>query len=169
MVYQVNDKIRLRSFLVVDDSGNKFGELTKPEALMKAQEMNLDLVLISPNSSPAVAKIMDYGKFLYEQKKKEKRSRKNQNQVKVKEIYVKPNIGEHDLNWRADNAKKWLTEGNRVKFTVQTYGRLTLHEDLVFAIYERFLKLIGDLGKPEDKLKKINPKNHEVIIIPTKK
>lgn len=168
MSHTINDKIRAKKMLVIDNEGNKLGEMSKIDAINLANEKNLDLVLISPNATVPVAKIIDYGKYLYELNKKAKKSKKNQNSVKVKEIYVKPNIGDHDLNWRADNARRWILEGNRVKFTVQTYGRLTLHQDLVQAIYEKFSSIIEDVAKPESGLKKLNAKNHEVIFVPKK-
>jgi translation initiation factor IF-3 len=94
----INDKIRVRNLLIINEAGEKLGPMTNQEALLKARELGLDLVLISPNAPVPVAKIMNFGKFQYELKKRDKKSKQNHVEVKVKEIYVKPNIGDHDIN-----------------------------------------------------------------------
>ena len=119
----INGQIREKEVQVIDENGEKKGVLPIAEALELAEERNLDLVLVAPNSSPVVCKIMNYGKYKFEQAKKEKESRKNQKAVEIKEIRVSSNIGEHDFNFKSKNARSFLESGNKVKFTLRFRGR----------------------------------------------
>ncbi len=115
---RINREIRARKVRVISSTGEQIGLLDTEEALRRAEQQKLDLVEIAPNASPPVCKIIDYGKFRYDQTKREKESKKASHQVKVKEVKVKPNIGEHDLDTKMRHAKGFLEKGNKVKFTI---------------------------------------------------
>ena len=119
----VNEQIRENQVQVIDEQGAKLGLMKTSEAILKAEEKNLDLVLVAPNAKPPVCKIMNYGKYKFEQAKKEKEARKNQKTVEIKELRVTPNIEEHDFNFKSKNARKFLEDGNKVKITVRFRGR----------------------------------------------
>ncbi|HBN85290.1 MAG TPA: translation initiation factor IF-3, partial [Clostridiales bacterium] len=121
--YLVNDQIRANEVRVVTDDGKPLGIMSIVEAQAKADEYGMDLVLIVPNATPPVCKIIDYGKFLFEQTKKIKDAKKKQKVVTVKEIWLKPKIEEHDFNFKLKNASKFLQDGDKVKVTVRFRGR----------------------------------------------
>ncbi|MDR0857072.1 MAG: translation initiation factor IF-3 [Mycoplasmataceae bacterium] len=166
----INEQIRESKLIVITSDGTKLGEMTRQEALNKANEADLDLVLIAPGSEnrSGVAKIIDYGKFLYELKAKEKASKKNQSVSKTKEIKVRPQIGIHDLTWRAKNAIEWLKEGNVVKFKIQAFGRIGTKQEIIEETYNKFVELIGDAGKVITPLKKLSPVLYEASIVKNK-
>ena len=119
----INGQIRAKDVQLISDSGEKMGIVPLSRALELAGERKLDLVLVSPNSEIPVCKIMNYGKYKFEQAKREKESRKNQKAVETKEIRVTPNIGDHDFSFKCKNARGFLESGNKVKFTVRFRGR----------------------------------------------
>ncbi len=166
--FVLNEDIREKTLLVIDDKGNKLGTMSKDEALELAKQKDLDLVLFSSGDLPT-AKIIDYGKFIYESKKKNKESKKNQVQVKNKEIKVKPVIGTHDLNVRVENAKKWLDSGYRIRFVVLAYGRIGTKTDQIFEVYEKFISLVGDKAIVQSPLKKASGVQYESFLIPNNK
>ena len=158
--------------LVIDENGQKLGILSRNEALREAEKRGYDLVLIVPSNqsknNQAIAKIADYGKMLYEQKVKERMSKKNQTITKVKEIKVRPQIAENDLRWMAKNATNWLNDGNQVKFKIKAYGRIGFKLELIEETYNKFLNLIGEIGKVQIPLKKVTPILYEAIIVKNK-
>ncbi len=158
--------------LVIDENGQKLGILSRNEALREAEKRGYDLVLIVPSNqsknNQAIAKITDYGKMLYEQKVKERLSKKNQTITKVKEIKVRPQIAENDLRWMAKNATNWLNDGNQVKFKIKAYGRIGFKLELIEETYNKFLNLIGEIGKVQIPLKKVTPVLYEAIIVKNK-
>ncbi len=158
--------------LVIDENGQKLGILSRNEALREAEKRGYDLVLIVPSNQSknnnAIAKITDYGKMLYEQKVKERMSKKNQTITKVKEIKVRPQIAENDLRWMAKNATNWLNDGNQVKFKIKAYGRIGFKIELIEETYNKFLNLIGEIGKVQIPLKKVTPVLYEAIIVKNK-
>ena len=167
----INNQIRDHELNVIDENGKNLGKMSKRDAIALAEERGYDLVLINParqSEQLSIAKIADYGKMLYEQKVKERQSRKNQNVVKVKEIKVKPQIAENDLKWMAKNAIGWLTDGNQVKFKIKAYGRIGAKQELINETYEKFLALIGTIGKVQSPLKKVTPVLYEATIIKNK-
>lgn len=166
--FVLNEQIRENRLLIIDDEGNKLGEMSKQEALELAQSKGMDLVLFSSGDKP-IAKIIDYGKFVYENKKKNKENKKNQVKVKNKEIKVKPAIGMHDLEVRVKNAKEWLESGYRIRFVVLTYGRIATKVDLVFELYNKFIELVGDVATIQQPLKKVSNVQYESFLIPAKK
>ncbi|MFB5192034.1 translation initiation factor IF-3 [Alicyclobacillus fastidiosus] len=128
--YQVNDGIRAREVRVVDQENEQLGIMSLRDALRLAEERNLDLVNVAPNAKPPVCRIMDFGKFKYEQSKKEKESRKNQKVVLLKEVRMTPNIDEHDFNVKLKNVLKFLKDGSKVKVSVRFRGREITHQSI---------------------------------------
>lgn len=121
--YSINQEIREKELRVVGSDGEQLGIISSAEALKIAEGKDLDLVMISPNAKPPVCKIMDFGKFIYEQSKKEKEAKKNQKVVSIKEVRVSLTIEEHDIDIKAKNARKFLLDGDKVKITVRFRGR----------------------------------------------
>lgn len=162
----MNDKIRFKSLIVIDEKGNNLGERSRDQALELANKLNLDLVVISEKGNLPIAKILDYGKFLYEQKRKKKSNKKNQVIVKNKEIKVKPLIGDHDLNVRIKNAKKWLADGHRVMFIIEARGRMSTKPEYVNIVYKKFVDELTDFGKVQIEKKRVNDFRYETLILP---
>ena len=145
----INGQIREKEVQVIDENGEKKGVLPISEALDLAEEKNLDLVLVAPNSNPVVCKIMNYGKYKFEQAKKEKESRKNQKAVEIKEIRVSSNIGEHDFNFKSKNARSFLESGNKVKFTLRFRGRELNNVKAGENILNKFAESLEDIATVE--------------------
>lgn len=144
--YQINNDIRDKEVRVISDSGEQLGILTIEKALDLAEEQDLDLVKISPNAVPPVCKIMDYGKFRYEQTKREKEAKKNQRVVEIKEIRMSPGIDTNDFNVKLRNAQKFLKEGNRCKVTVRFRGREMAHTNIGKELLMRFAEECEELA-----------------------
>lgn len=142
---RVNDQIRIPVVMVVKD-GQNLGTFSTSEALKIARADGLDLVEISPHSKPPVCRIMDYGKFKYEQSIKEKEKKKNQKQNQDKEIRLSPAIGEHDLLIKIGHAREFLEKGLRVRFSLQYKGRMNTHKELGFKVMERITQELLELG-----------------------
>ena len=134
----MNEKIRAREIRVIGDDGEQFGILSVNEALALATEKNLDLVEISPNATPPVWKIMDYGKFKYEKTKKEKENKKKQKNVVIKEIRIKPHIDEHDKETKISQIKKFIEKEYKVKISLRLSGREKLHAESAVKILDEF-------------------------------
>jgi translation initiation factor IF-3 len=134
---------------VITDSGEQLGILTFHEAIQKAQELGLDLVEIVPTAAPPVCKIIDYGKFRYDQTKREKESKKSQHQVKVKELKISPNISEHDLEVKLRQAKEFLEKGNKVKISCVFRGREMMHQDIGFKLMQRSTQVLEEVAVVE--------------------
>ncbi|QED23340.1 translation initiation factor IF-3 [Candidatus Deianiraea vastatrix] len=128
--YKINNQIVAKSVRVIDSDGNALGILSREEALLKAGEFKLDLIEISPNSEPPVCKIANFGKMRYELQKKEIEKRKNTKKVDTKEIRIGVNIGEHDYNVKLNHAKKFIEDGDKVKFVMLLRGRQNHHKDI---------------------------------------
>ena len=147
----INRQIRENKVQVIDENGNKLGVKNIEEALNLAGQKDLDLVLVAPNVNPPVCKIMNYGKYKFEQAKKEKEARKNQKTFDTKEIRITPNIDEHDFNFKCKNAKKFIEDGDKVKVTVRFRGRelnyLKAGEDTL----SRFIEALSDIAIVEKK------------------
>jgi len=135
---RMNEKIRAREIRVIGEDGEQFGILTVNEALALAAEKNLDLVEISPNATPPVCKIMDYGKFKYEKTKKEKENKKKQKNVVIKEIRIKPHIDEHDKETKISQIKKFIEKEYKVKISLRLSGREKLHAESAVKILDEF-------------------------------
>jgi len=126
----VNERIRIREVRLIDEEGRQIGIIPTREALDMARERGLDLVEVAPNASPPVCRLMDYGKFRYEQSRKERESRKNQHVTRLKEVRVEPKIGKADLETKGRQAAKFLDGGDKVKLTVLFRGRSITHPEL---------------------------------------
>lgn len=146
---RINREIRADRLRVITESGEQIGILTLREALAKAEEMGMDLVEISPQARPPVAKIIDYGKFRYMQQKREKDSKKSQVQIKVKEIKLKPNIDTHDFDTKLKHAREFLVKGNKVRITCMFRGREMLHLDLGEKVVNQFCHDLSDVSTVE--------------------
>ena len=147
----INRQIREKEVQVISDDGEKLGVLSIDEAIEIAEEKNLDLVLVSPNATPVVCKLMNYGKYKFEQAKKEKESRKNQKTVELKEIRVTPNIGDHDFSFKSKNARTFLESGNKVKFTVRFRGRELNNTKAGEIVLNKFIEDLSDISTVEKK------------------
>jgi translation initiation factor IF-3 len=148
---RINERIRAREVLVVDDEGNRRGVIPLSEALEMAREADLDLVEVAPNSVPPVCRLLDYGKFKYDQAKKERESRKGQHASVLREIRMRPKIDTHDLQMKARNAEKFLKGGDKVKVTVMFRGREMVHPEIGRAILDAVaeqLKEVSVIEKP---------------------
>lgn len=149
MNLRINKQIRAPKVRVIGPEGDQIGILPIREALTKAQEANLDLVEISPNAQPPVCKIIDYGKFRYDQTKREKEGKKAQHQVKIKEIKLKPNIDEHDFQTKLKQARQFVEKGNKVKVTCMFRGREMAHPELGQKIVQSFCRGLEDIALVE--------------------
>jgi translation initiation factor IF-3 len=131
---------------LIDDEGRQIGIIPTREALEMARERGLDLVEVAPNASPPVCRLMDYGKFRYEQSRKERDSRRNQHVIKLKEVRIEPKIGDHDLETKGRQAAKFLDAGDKVKLTVLFRGRSITHPELGKELLERLAVQLQDHG-----------------------
>jgi len=160
----INEAIRASELRVVGEEGENLGILSKADALKKSQEAGLDLIEISPNAKPPVAKIMDYGKFAYVEKKKASAQRAKSHRAETKNVQVKIATGEHDLALKAKRASVWLEEGHRVKVELYLRGRSKyLDKNFLNTRIDRFLKLLRVSYKVESETKK-GPKGLFMII-----
>ena len=147
--HQINDEIRAREVRLVGPESEQLGIKPLREALQMAIEMNLDLVNVAPTAKPPVCRIMDYGKFRYEQQKKEKEARKNQKVIDIKEVWFRANIDEHDYQTKFRNVVKFLNEGDKVKASVRFRGREIAHADLGKRILDRLSKEVAEICNVE--------------------
>ncbi|WP_252315661.1 translation initiation factor IF-3 [Sinobaca sp. H24] len=150
---KLNDGIRAREVRLIDANGDQLGVKSKSEALELAQKANLDLVLVAPNAKPPVCRIMDHGKFRYEQQKKDKEARKKQKIINIKEVRLSPNIEEHDYNTKLRNARKFLDKGDKVKAAIRFRGRMITHSDIGKKVLDRLAKDCEDVSTIETKPK----------------
>ncbi|WLR53285.1 translation initiation factor IF-3 [Bacillus tianshenii] len=149
----VNESIRAREVRLIGANGDQVGVKSRNEALEMAQNANLDLVMVAPNAKPPVCRIMDYGKYRYEQQKKDKEARKKQKIINIKEVRLSPGIEEHDFNTKLRNARKFLEKGDKVKASIRFRGRAITHKDLGQKVLERFAEECAELGTVETKPK----------------
>ncbi|AUJ26029.1 translation initiation factor IF-3 [Virgibacillus dokdonensis] len=149
----VNEKIRAREVRLIDANGDQLGVKPRQEALEIARKRNLDLVLVAPNAKPPVCRIMDYGKYRFEQQKKEKEARKKQKVINVKEVRFTPGIGDHDFETKLKNARKFLEKGDKVKAAVRFRGRAITHKELGREVLDRFAEEVKDIATVETKPK----------------
>ena len=147
--HQLNDEIMDKEIRVIGADGAQLRIMSSADALKMAYEKDLDLVKIAPNATPPVCKIMDYGKFRFEQMKKEKEAKKNQRVVEVKEVRMSPNIDTNDFNVKLKNAQKFLKEGNRVKVTVRFRGREMANTSIGQELLVKFGEGCAEMGSVE--------------------
>lgn len=163
--HQINEEIRDKELRVIGANGDQLGIMSSADALALAEEKELDLVKIAPNAVPPVCKIMDYGKFRFEQLKKEKEAKKNQRVVEVKEIRMSPSIDTNDLNTKVKNAMKFLKDGNRVKVTVRFRGREMAHTSLGEVLLKQFGESCAEVATVE-KGAKLEGRNMSMFLSP---
>jgi translation initiation factor IF-3 len=142
----MNERIRAREIRVIDADGNQLGIMAPYDAIKRAREQNLDLVEISPNAAPPVCRIMDYGKFLYEQEKKERAAKKNQKQIVLKEVKFSVNVDEHDYVTKRNHVLRFLSDGDKVKASLRFRGREMAHQNLGREVLDRLVREVGDKG-----------------------
>ena len=165
--HQINEDIRDKEVRVISSTGEQLGIMSAIEALRIAEDENLDLVKISPNAVPPVCKIMNYGKFKFEQAKKEKENRKNQKIVELKEIYLSMTIDIGDLNVKAKKTTEMLGDGNKVKVSIRMRGRQMAHAAMGVDVMKRFFEMLG--GKANmDKAPTTEGRNILMILSPAK-
>ena len=142
----INEQIRDKEIRLIGSDGEQLGIMSSREALKKAEEAELDLIKIAPKAQPPVCKIMDYGKYRYELQKKEKEAKKKQKSVEIKEIRLSPNVEINDLKTKANNARKFLEKGDKVKVTLRFRGREMAHVDSSKHILEDFAEKLSDIA-----------------------
>ena len=142
----INEQIRDREVRLIGADGEQLGIMSAREAMKIAQEAELDLVKIAPTAKPPVCKIIDYGKYKYEQTRKEKEARKKQKTVELKEVRLSPNIDTNDLNTKINNAKKFISKGNKVKVTLRFRGREMAHVQQSKHILDDFAEALADVA-----------------------
>ena len=164
---RINEEIRCKEVRLVDDAGEQLGVMPPREAMKIAAEKNLDLVEVAPNAVPPVCRIMNYGKFKYEQSKKEREAKKNQKVINIKEVKLRPNIEENDFQTKARNAVKFLQAGDKVKVTIMFRGREITHPELGKSLCDRLAQDVKDFAKVE-KEAKVEGRNMIMILSPIK-
>ena len=165
--HQINAEIRDNEVRLIGETGEQLGIVSSREALRIAEDAGLDLVKISPNATPPVCKVMNYGKFLFEQNKKAKEAKKNQKVVEIKEVWLSMTIDVGDLNVKAKQAQKFLAAGNKVKVSIRMRGRQMAHSELGLEVMSKFYEIVKDFGTMEK-----NPltegRNIWMMLAPTK-
>lgn len=161
----INEEIREKEIRLIDSDGTMIGITSAKEAQKLANSKNLDLVKIAPQANPPVCRIMDYGKYMFELAKKEKEARKNQKVINIKEVWLKPTIEEHDFNFKARNACKFLKDGDKVKVSVRFRGREVNYTSLGEEVLQKFAEAIKDVGVVEKK-PKLEGKSMVMIVNP---
>ena len=158
-----NRQIRAKEVQLISEKGEKLGIIPLEQALEKAEDKNLDLVLVAPNSNPPVCKIMNYGKYKFEQAKREKEAKKKQKVLELKEIRITPNIEKHDFDFKAKNARKFLTDGNKVKITVRFRGREVNNSQAGEVVLNKFIENLEDISQVERR-PKLEGRNMFIIL-----
>lgn len=163
---RINEGIRIPRVLVIDENGVSLGEIYTNEAISIARERSLDLVEVSPKAHPPVCRIMDYGKYLYQQSKQQKVAKAKQKKVEIKGVRIGLRTDEHDLSFKKAQTEKFLRQGNKVKIDIVLRGREKAHQDLARKNLQDFLTAIEVPHKIEDQIKRF-PGGFNVIIAPT--
>lgn len=163
----MNDDIRVSEVRCNVDGGESLGIISTDEAMTKANELGLDLVLIAPNAKPPVAKIMDYGKYKYQEEKKLKEQRKNQTKIDVKEIKLSVKIAENDITYKVKHAREFLEKGKHVKFRVFLRGREMAHPEAAKEVLERVWPMVEDIATME-KPPKFEGRYYNMYVVPKK-
>ncbi|MFH0778508.1 MAG: translation initiation factor IF-3 [Candidatus Eisenbacteria bacterium] len=162
---RVNDRIRAASVRVIGPDGTQMGVMSSRDALAAAEGHGLDLVEVAPDTSPPVCRIMDFGKFKYEQSKRAKKAKKKQHIMHLKEVKLRPKIEEHDYQFKMDHAKKFLEAHDKVKFTVTFRGREFTHAELGHRLLERVVKDLESTGQTEGAVRS-EGKNLILVMVP---
>ncbi|NCC69115.1 MAG: translation initiation factor IF-3 [Clostridia bacterium] len=165
MAHQINEEIHDKEVRLISATGEQLGILSTQEAMDRAAGLDLDLVKISPNALPPVCKLMDYGKYKFEQTKRDKEARKNQHVVEIKEVRMSPGIDVNDFNVKLRNAQKFLGEGNRVKVTVRFRGREMAHTDIGKRLLLKFAEDCSEMAAM-DKDPKLDGRHMNMFLSP---
>jgi translation initiation factor IF-3 len=164
---RINERIRISPVRLIDENNQQLGIVDVKEALHLAKEAELDLVEVSPTATPPVCRIMDYGKHLYEQKRKAKLNLKKQHTVVLKEIRLRPKIDDHDRDIKVDHAAKFLDKGYKVQFTMLFRGREMMHVEHGYEIMKEIIEILQDKGKTERPAEMLG-RRMTLIMVPTK-
>ena len=164
---EINERIRSREVRLIDDEGKNIGVIRTAEALSMAYDKELDLVLVSPDQNPPVAKILDYGKYKFETEKRAKDAKKKQHTPDVKEVKMRYKIDVHDYNVKLKNAKRFLTSGNKVKVVIMLRGREIQHARLAFDLINRFLEDMKEENYIIEKRASMEGRNAIMILAPS--
>lgn len=159
----INGQIRAKEVQLIGENGEKLGVVNFSQALNMAEERKLDLVLVAPNAKPVVCKIMNYGKYKFEQAKKEKEAKKKQKTMEIKEIRITPNIEEHDFGFKAKNARKFIESGNKLKITVRFRGREINNSKAGESVLNKFIDELSDISVVE-KAPKLEGRNMFIML-----
>lgn len=164
---QINEGIKAKEFLLISQNGEQLGVKSKSEAIQLAERMNLDVVMVAPNAKTPVAKIMNYGKYKFEQQKKEKEARKKQKIVTVKEIRLSPTIDKHDFETKLKNARKFLSKEDKVKVSIRFKGRAITHKEIGQKVLDQFSNEASDIATVEQK-PKMDGRSMFLVLAPKK-
>lgn len=162
---RVNRRIRSAEVRIIDPDGEQLGIMTLDDALDKAEEFGLDLVEVAPNAKPPVCRIMDYGKYKYQQKKRSAEARKKSSRVELKEVKMRPKTDDHDFMTKVRHAKKFLEEGNKVKFTVMFRGREITHPEIASEMLHRAAGILVEIADVEQ-TPKLEGRNMGMMLSP---
>ena len=162
---QINEEIRDKEVRVISADGGQIGIMSAKEALALAEKSNLDLVKIAPGANPPVCKIMDYGKFRFEQAKREKEAKKNQKVMEIKEVRLSLNIDTGDFNTKANHATRFLRDGNKVKVSIRFRGREMAHTEHGIDVMQRFAEACAEFGNVE-KAAKLEGRSMLMFLVP---
>jgi len=167
---RINEAIRVKQVRVIDEEGNQLGIMSPIDAMQEANERGYDLVEVAPNGQPPVCRIMDYGKYKYQQAKRAKESKKHQHIVSIKEVKFRPKIGVHDFEYKINHAKEFLSEGNKVKITVMFRGREMAHPEFGHDILKRVMVELADMviERPEPTMQRLEGRTMTMMLTPTK-
>ncbi|MCB2053709.1 MAG: translation initiation factor IF-3 [Geminicoccaceae bacterium] len=165
--HRVNDRIDAREVRLVDQDGNMVGVVSTRDALIRAEEVGLDLVEIASNANPPVCKILDFGKFKYDAQKKANAARKKQKVIEVKEIKMRPSIDDNDYGIKMKKVRAFLDDGDKVKVTMRFRGREMAHQDIAVGILEKVRGEIADLAKVEQ-FPKLEGRQMVMVVAPLK-
>ena len=147
--YRINQAIAAPQVRVISESGESLGVLDKSEALKIAEEREVDLVEIAPMANPPVAKLVDYKKFLYQEERKEREARRGTHKVSMKELWLGPLMGEHDLKTRVERGKEFLNSGDHVKFVVRYTGRQMAHREIGYKVIDKLKEMLSEVAEVE--------------------
>ena len=142
----VNEAIRDREVLVIGSDGTQLGVMSRRDALQKAYDEDLDLLCVAPNAQPPVCKIIDYGRYRFEQQKKEREAKKNQQTAEMKSLRVSPVIDQHDFDTKVKRAKKWLSDGQKVKIDMRFRGRMITRQEVGKQVLDKFTEQVSDVA-----------------------
>ncbi|MBD3297469.1 MAG: translation initiation factor IF-3 [candidate division Zixibacteria bacterium] len=164
---RVNRRIRIPQVRVIGSDGEQLGILDTREALQMAQNEGLDLVEISPNARPPVCRILDFGKYQYEEAKNQKKAKKRQQSTQMKEMRYRPKIDEHDIQFKTNRLREFLQDGHKVRAYVEFRGREMTHTEFGYQILERIKEMLSDVGQPESSVR-MEGRRMSLIIDPKK-